>query len=107
MTPDKDKEATPPALLRAVKARCGDCCKTGCEFNECALKNLSASFGKAMNAVERYCKWCMNKKPLTLCASPECSIYRYRMKYGGGPQTGFPPRERDIIKAAYHAAKGD
>jgi hypothetical protein len=65
---------------QAVKARCRDCSRRECGFDDCALKGLAEKEGRCdrTETIRKYCQWCMNGHPVNQCASPDCAIYQYR-----------------------------
>jgi hypothetical protein len=80
---------------QAIKARCKDCLAGSreCTFTDCALKGLAkAKRGSDRNtAIKKYCQWCMNGHPVSLCTSPDCGIYQYRANHKGYLKIDFKP----------------
>jgi hypothetical protein len=77
----------------AIKARYRDCSGRESGFEECALKGLAkAKQGADRNtAIRKYCQWCMNGHPVSLCTSPDCGIYRYQANHKGYLKIDFKP----------------
>jgi hypothetical protein len=81
-----------------IKARCRDCSGRECGFTDCALKGLAKSKREANRtaAIRKYCQWCMNKNPVSQCASPNCAIYQYRSRPGINLHVMFLPVKTPI-----------
>jgi hypothetical protein len=66
-------------IKKAIKEKCKDCCPDTngvCDFKKCPIKDKESE-----NAIYRYCKQCLNGNPFSVCNSPECSIYKWRMEH--------------------------
>jgi len=79
---------------QAIKARCRDCLAGAreCGFDDCILKGLAKSKGKAerestnrYKAIMAYCQWCLNGRNFSMCNSPDCAIYQYRKSLKNNP----------------------
>jgi hypothetical protein len=46
---------------------------------------------RRLEAIRQYCQWCMNQNPVNQCASPDCSIYKYRTMAKGNLYVNFLP----------------
>lgn len=96
---------------QAIKGRCLDCRAFKCSMIDCPLFGLmkpKAGVNRT-EAIRQYCQWCMNRNPVNQCASPDCTIYQYRMAARGNLHVDFlPPNPRidDNDKKSYPNAQG-
>jgi len=78
---------------QVIKARCLDCFGHKCTEAKCPLFGLMKPKAgvNRIEAIRRYCYWCMNRNPVNQCASTTCSIYQYRATAKGNMGVSFLP----------------
>jgi hypothetical protein len=78
---------------QAIKARCLDGSGNNCTDTKCPLFGLMKPKAgvNRIDAIRRYCYWCMNRTPINQCASPCCGIYQYRVAAKGNIGVSFLP----------------
>jgi hypothetical protein len=74
----------PLTVKYAIKLRCQDCQEgriSNCKSKKCFLfeKYLPGAKGRS-KAIRDYCRWCRNGLSMSVCSSPNCSIYLYLNK---------------------------
>jgi hypothetical protein len=77
----------------AIKVRCLDCFGHRCPDTNCPLFGLMKPKAgiRRLEAIRQYCQWCMNQNPVNQCASPDCSIHKYRAAAKGNLHVNFLP----------------
>jgi len=78
---------------QAIKTRCLDCFGPKCSDTKCPLFGLMKPQAGVhrIEAIRKYCQWCINRNPINQCASPTCSIYKYRAVTKGNIGVSFLP----------------
>ena len=89
---------------KAISEKCKDCQPVRAERdNDFCLESggchLAGVKAKRMQAIRKYCLWCMqgSAPEVAACTSPACSLYQYR--FGKNPNSGKKGNPEALRKA--------